>query len=141
MNYLSCREACRILQSWTDQSAPCSDIASLLVCAPLCIAALPLALCKIWKLSGQRLSFHFYVCAVLGLVLVWWSRSPLLLAVITPPPVTKLGLVIFSSSRQGFLIFQEIMRWLPPLCVPSCPPRDLCLGCQGTASSPALALL
>lgn len=90
----------------------------------------------------QETVFSVDVCAVWCLVLFWRSGPTLLRAVITLPPVTKLGLEIILSSKQEFLIFQEIMYWLPPLCTPSCSPREpLCLRCPGTASFPTLVLL
>jgi len=104
------------LQSWTAQSAPCSDIVSPLPCTP-CVVPYPTQ--NLETLWAETI-FSLFVCAMLGLVLIWGSGSPLLLAVIT---VTKLGLEIILSSRQGFLIFQEIMLWLPPICVPPALPE------------------
>lgn len=80
--------------------------------------------------SGKDYLFILCLCCA-GAGPCLGSRSPLLLAVITLPPVTKLGLEVILSIIQGFLIFQEIMLWLPPLCVPFCPPQDVCLGCWG----------
>lgn len=122
------------MQSWTEQSAPCWEHSSVHPCVVPCPTQ---SLETLW--TGTI--FPVYVCAVWRLALFWGSGSTLLRAVITLPPVAKLGLETILSSKQGFLIFQEIMYWLPLLCTPICPPRDLCLRCQGAASFPPLVLL
>lgn len=97
------------LWSWTEGSAPCSAIASLLH-NPRPIHNLE---------TVAEAIFSFYVCTVLEQVPDLGSRSPPLPAVITHPPTSKLGLAIIPSSRQGFLIFQETMPWLPPPASPA----------------------